>query len=136
MSWSKFIMILVAVYSCYYVFNIVFDVLLSKRSGAVTSGSDELTFSEDVMTMEVEENQYSKPVPPPKPEPAPVSVNQVVPEEESPETIWEREEEDTEEINIVSTNINESTGGVTDMSTLIKMAKSNTIHHKRKVVYT
>lgn len=129
MSWSKFTIIVVVAYVLYYIINIIIDSMKSQGTTAVASGSDELTFHEDVLATEVEDHE-------------PISIseettyqNVAVEEEETSNTVWERQEEDTEELNLLSHNINQSTGGITQMSDLIKLAKSDTIDVKRSFVF-
>jgi hypothetical protein len=126
MSWSKFTIVLIVVYAAYYVLMILVDLMKSKTVTATTSAGDELTFSEDVQTTEVAhfEELVS----------TPVQVQDEY-EEDSPVAVWEREEEDTEELNIISHNINTSTGGTTSMSEVIKLAQNNTIDYKRQIVF-
>ena len=129
MSWSKFTVIIVVAYVLYYIINIIIDSMKSQGTTAVASGSDELTFHEDVLATEVEDH-------------VPISIaeettyqNLAVEEEETSNTVWERQEEDTEELNLLSHNINQSTGGITQMSDLIKLVKSDTIDVKRSFVF-
>ncbi|SDM83550.1 hypothetical protein [Pedobacter antarcticus] len=126
MSWSKFTIVLIVAYVVYYLFNIIIDSLKSKNVSAATSGGDVLTFSEDVQTtpVEHEEEQILPPV---------VVLDEY--EEDSQNAVWERQDEDTEELNIVSHNINNSTGGITQMSEVIKLAQTNTIDYKRSIVF-
>ncbi|PWS25899.1 hypothetical protein DHW03_18880 [Pedobacter yonginense] len=128
MSWSKFTIIIVVGYVLYYIINIIIDSMKSQGTIAVASGSDELTFHEDVLATEVEDH-------------VPISIAEettyqnVAVEEETSNTVWEMQEEDTEELNLLSHNINQSTGGITQMSDLIKLAKSDTIDVKRSFVF-
>ena len=130
MSWSKFTIIIVVGYVLYYIINIIIDSMKSQGTTAVANGSDELTFHEDVLATEVEDH-------------VPISIAEettyqnvaVEDEEETSNTVWERQEEDTEELNLLSHNINQSTGGITQMSDLIKLAKSDTIDVKRSFVF-
>lgn len=126
MSWSKFTIVLIVAYVVYYLFNIIFDMLKSKHVSAVTSGGDVLTFSGDVQTTPVdhEDEQVL----------APVTILDEY-EDDTQTAVWEREDEDTEELNIVSHNINNSTGGITQMSEVIKLAQNNTIDYKRSIVF-
>jgi hypothetical protein len=126
MSWSKFTIVLIVAYVVYYLFNIIFDMLKSKHVSAATSGGDVLTFSEDVQTTPVdhEDEQVL----------APVTILDEY-EDDTQTAVWEREDEDTEEFNIVSHNINNSTGGITQMSEVIKLAQNNTIDYKRSIVF-
>jgi hypothetical protein len=126
MSWSKFTIVLIVAYVVYYLFNIIMDSLKSKNVSAATSGGDVLTFSEEVQTTPVEHEEERAVVP--------VTVFDEY-EEDSQNAVWEREDEDTEELNIISHNINTSTGGITQMSEVIKLAQSNTIDYKRSIVF-
>jgi len=126
MSWSKFTMVLIVAYVVYYLFNIIMDSLKSKNVSAATSGGDVLTFSEEVQTTPVEHEEERAIIP--------VAVLDEF-EDDSQNAVWEREDEDTEELNIISHNINSSTGGITQMSEVIKLAQSNTIDYKRSIVF-
>ena len=126
MSWSKFTIVLIVAYVVYYLFNIVIDSLKSKNVSAATSGGDVLTFNEEVQTTSVKHEEERAVVP--------VTVLDEY-EEDSQNAVWEREDEDTEELNIISHNINTSTGGITQMSEVIKLAQSNTIDYKRSIVF-
>lgn len=126
MSWSKFTIVLIVVYVVYYLFNIIIDSLTSKNVSATTSGGDVLTFSEEVQTTYVEHEEERAIVP--------VTVLNEF-EDDIQNAVWEREEDDTEELNIISHNINTSTGGSTQMSEVIKLAQSNTIDYKRSIVF-
>jgi hypothetical protein len=126
MSWSRFTIVLIIAYVVYYLFNIIFDILKSKNVSVATSGRDVLTFSEDVQTTPVEHEDEQALVP--------VTVLDEY-EDDTPNVVWEREDEDTEELNIVSHNINTSTGGSTQMSEVIKLAQSNTIDYKRSIIF-
>ncbi|WP_345956017.1 hypothetical protein [Mucilaginibacter sp. PAMB04168] len=126
MSWSKFTIVLIVAYVVYYLFNIIMDSLKSKNVSAATSGGDVLTFSEEVQTTPVEHEEERVVVP--------VTVLDEY-EEDSQNAVWEREDEDTEELNIISHNINTSTGGITQMSEVIKLAQNNTIDYKRSIVF-
>lgn len=126
MSWSKFTIVLVAVYAAYYLLMVLMDLMKSKSVTAITSAGDELTFSEDVQTTAVEHFEELAPIP--------VEVADEF-EEGSINAVWEREDEDTEELNIISHNINTSTGGTTSMSEVIRLAQNNTIDYKRQIVF-
>lgn len=126
MSWSKFTIVLIVAYVVYYLFNIIMDSLKSKNVSAATSGGDVLTFSEEVQTTPVEHEEERAIIP--------VAVLDEF-EDDSQNAVWEREDEDTEELNIISHNINSSTGGITQMSEVIKLAQSNTIDYKRSIVF-
>ncbi|WP_143009133.1 hypothetical protein [Pedobacter terrae] len=117
---------LIVAYVVYYLFNIIMDSLKSKNVSAATSGGDVLTFSEEVQTTPVEHEEERAIIP--------VAVLDEF-EDDSQNAVWEREDEDTEELNIISHNINSSTGGITQMSEVIKLAKSNTIDYKRSIVF-
>ncbi|QJD98562.1 hypothetical protein HH214_21640 (plasmid) [Mucilaginibacter robiniae] len=126
MSWSKFTIVLIAVYAAYYLLMVLMDLMKSKTVTATTSAGDELTFSEDVQTTEVEHFEELVPVP--------IEIPDEF-EEGTTNAVWEREDEDTEELNIISHNINTSTGGTTSMSEVIKLAQNNTIDYKRQIVF-
>nr|WP_199156659.1 hypothetical protein [Pedobacter sp. ASV2] len=47
MNWTQFLLSLAAVYSLYYLLNVVFDLLRSRGQPAADGGQDELVFSEE-----------------------------------------------------------------------------------------
>lgn len=126
MSWSKFTVVLIVAYVVYYLFNILMDSLKSKNVSATTSGGDVLTFSEEVQSTTVEHEEERAIIP--------VAVLDEF-EDDSHNAVWERQDEDTEELNIISHNVNSSTRGITQMSEVIKLAQSNTIDYKRSIVF-
>lgn len=126
MNWSKFTIILIVAYVAYYGFNIILDLIKSKNIRPVTTDGDVLTFSEDVQSIPVEHEEETI---------IPITTVQDDLENGSQSAVWEREEEDTEELNIVAHNINNSTGGITQMSEVIKLAQNNTIDYKRSLVF-
>ncbi|MET3114589.1 hypothetical protein AAKU52_002324 [Pedobacter sp. CG_S7] len=128
MSWSKFTLIVLVAYVLYYLINIIIDSIKSQSTSPSASNSDELTFHEDVLATEVEDHI-------PIPITQEIASDDDVQEEPIANTVWEREDEDTEELNLLSHNINQSTGGITQMSDLIKLAKSETIDVKRSFVF-
>jgi len=128
MSWSKFTLIVLVAYVFYYLINIIIDSIKSQSTSPSASSSDELTFHEDVLATEVEDHI-------PIPITQEIASQDDVEEEPIANTVWEREDEDTEELNLLSHNINQSTGGITQMSDLIKLAKSETIDVKRSFVF-
>lgn len=126
MSWSKFTVVLIVAYVVYYLFNILMDSLKSKNVSATTSGGGVLTFSEEVQSTAVEHEEERAIIP--------VAVLDEF-EDDSHNAVWERQDEDTEELNIISHNVNSSTRGITQMSEVIKLAQSNTIDYKRSIVF-
>ena len=128
MSWSRFTLIVLVAYVLYYLINIIIDSIKSQSTPPSVSNSDELTFHEYVLATEVEDH-------------IPIPITQEIPSDDDVEeesitnSVWEREDEDTEELNLLSHNINQSTGGITQMSDLIKLAKSETIDVKRSFVF-
>ena len=47
MNWTQFLLSLAAVYSLYYLLNVLFDLLRSRGQPAAEGGQDELVFSEE-----------------------------------------------------------------------------------------
>lgn len=127
MNWSKITIILIVAYVAYYRFNIILDLIKSKNVRPVSTEGDVLTFSEDVQSIPVEHQEEQAIIP--------ISTFDDDLENGSLSAVWEREEQDTEELNIVSHNINNSTGGITQMSEVIKLAQTNTIDYKRSLVF-
>lgn len=126
MSWSKFTVVLAVLYAGYYLLIILTDMLKGKKVSTAVSGGDELTFSEDIQSTEVEHEPFLFT--------GPVNLQSEA-DDDLQNAVWERAEEDTEELNIISHNVNTSTGGVTEMAEVIKLAQNNTIDYKRSLVF-
>lgn len=47
MNWTQFLLSLAAVYSLYYLLNVLFDLLRSRGQPAAEAGHDELVFTEE-----------------------------------------------------------------------------------------
>jgi hypothetical protein len=47
MNWTQFLLSLAAVYSLYYLLNVLFDLLRSRGQPAAEGGQDELVFTEE-----------------------------------------------------------------------------------------
>ena len=130
MSWTKFFYIIIGIYTFYYLINIVIDSLKNKEINDRSSQADELTFQEDIEPENIK----------PERNPAPTTINKLAElesvEELAPtKVVWERQDEDTEEITLVSHNTNTSTGGTTQMSELIRLAQGSTINYKNSLVF-
>ncbi|MVN23031.1 hypothetical protein [Mucilaginibacter arboris] len=132
MSWTKFFYIIIGIYTFYYLIIIVIDSLKNKDINDPSSQMDELTFQEDIEPENI------------KPEitAAPTTIEKLAELENVEEigpapakVVWERQDEDTEEITLVSHNTNTSTGGTTQMSELIRLAQNNTINYKNSLVF-
>jgi hypothetical protein len=131
MSWSKFWLILSVGYGCYFIINIIIDSLKTKNTGTPSSSSDELTFHENVTATEVGESLTPVAIQ----EVEEVKVIEDIEEENVPNVVWERDTEDAEEITLISHNVNESTGGFTDLSKVFKEVRAETLDVKHSLVF-
>jgi hypothetical protein len=120
MIWSSFITWIAIIYVAYYAFTILFDMIQPSKNLAVQGEEDILHFSESVETTYVEEENV------------PVQVKDKF---DDPDISWERNDEDTEEVEMISENINVSTGGVSQISELYKLAQSKAIEVKKGLVF-
>lgn len=125
MSWSKFTIVVAICYVAYYSLNIIFDMLKGNSSAATTSGGDILTFTEDIQTtcMEDEIEVVPRRI---------ILANHGL---DKKDEVLERVDDDIDELSMVIENINTSTGGVMDMSDIIKLAQNDTIEYKRSLVF-
>lgn len=125
MSWSKFTIVIAICYVVYYSVNIIIDMLKGNNSAASTNGGDVLTFTEDIQTTYVEDGI------------------EVIPKRETitnydsdkKEVVLEPVDDNVDELSTVMENMNISTGGVTNMSDIIKLAQAGTIEFKRSLVF-
>lgn len=130
MSWTKFFYIIIGIYTFYYLINIVIDSLKSKEINDSSGHTDELTFQEDIEPADIKPQIITTP-----------TAKEELPELDKTEELehanlsWARQDEDTEEITLLSHNTNTSTGGTTQMSELIRLAQSNTIDYKNSLVF-
>lgn len=130
MSWTKFFYIIIGIYTFYYLINIVIDSLKSKDINDPSGHTDELTFQEDIEPEDIKPQIITAP-----------TTKEELPELDKTEELehanvsWGRQDEDTEEITLLSHNTNTSTGGTTQMSELIRLAQSNTIDYKNSLVF-
>lgn len=127
MNWTDFIIYLSIAYLTYYGINVIIDLLKLKR-GSVNSGEDDvLEFSEIVGTTIIEDDFPTH--------------NDEVPDETSfsePDSLmeeWIRNEGDTEELELISENVNVSSGGVTSMQELMRLAQDQSIEVKKHLVF-
>lgn len=127
MNWTDFIIYLSIAYLTYYGINVIIDLLKLKR-GSVNSGEDDvLEFSEIVGTTIIEGDFPTQ--------------NDEVPDEtsffnaDSLMEEWIRNEGDTEELELISENVNVSSGGVTSMQELMRLAQDQSIEVKKHLVF-
>ncbi|KAA8476854.1 hypothetical protein BDE36_1291 [Arcticibacter tournemirensis] len=57
MNWTQFLLSLAAVYSGYYLLNVLFDLLRSRGQPSAEEGQDELVFSEEHQPRQVSSEQ-------------------------------------------------------------------------------
>ncbi len=127
MEWTQFIQYLSLAYLIYYGLNVIID-LLKPSSGKTLNGEDEmLEFSEGLEATLVE----------PFDEFQTNSVGQTHSEQSSTEITPEilSENENDEEMELFEENINVSTGGVTSMQELFKLAQNQSIEVRKQLVF-
>src|SRR5690606_41572110 len=102
MNWTDFIKYLGIVYLIYYGVNVIIDLLKPQKGLVIEGEEDLLEFSESIGTTIIEDEPESK--------------NDYTPDESTGNEIdgrleeWVRDEGDTEELNLISENVNVSTG--------------------------
>jgi len=127
MNWTDFIKYLGIVYLIYYGVNVIIDLLKPQKGLVIEGEEDLLEFSESIGTTIIEDEPESK--------------NDYTPDESTGNEIdgrleeWVRDEGDTEELNLISENVNVSTGGVTTMQELIRLAQDQSIEVKKHLVF-
>lgn len=124
MSWSKFTIVMAICYLAYYSFNIIFDMLKGSNSVVSDNNGDVLTFTEDVQTTYVENKMG-------------VTSKRVIIANDGSDVEDEKSDHlyDMEVLGTVIENINTSSGGVMNMSDIIKLAQNDTIEFKRSLVF-
>ncbi len=124
MSWSKFTIVMAICYLAYYSFNIIFDMLKGSNSVVSDNNGDVLTFTEDVQTTYVENKMG-------------VTSKRVIIANDGSDVEDEKSDhlDDMEVLGTVIENINTSSGGVMNMSDIIKLAQNDTIEFKRSLVF-
>lgn len=127
MNWTDFIIYLSIAYLTYYGINVIID-LLKPKNGSVISGEDDvLEFSEIVETTVIEDD-------------FPIQNEDFSDEfsfsdAEGLMEEWIRNEGDTEELDLISENVNVSSGGVTSMQELMRLAQDQSIEVKKHLVF-
>lgn len=125
MNWTDFVKFLTMAYLVYYGINVILDLL--KQQNKSVAGEDEvLEFSEFIGTSIIEDDDPTKVEG--DPEPSGSSAEGLVEE-------WIRDEGDTEELDLISENVNVSTGGVTSMQELMRLAQDQSIEVKKQLVF-
>lgn len=124
MSWSKFTIVIAICYLAYYSFNIIFDMLRGNNSVVSDNNGDVLTFTEDIQTTYVGNTMDVIP------KRVIIANNGSDGEDEESDHL-----DDIEVLGTVMENINTSSGGVMNMSDIIKLAQNDTIEFKRSLVF-
>ncbi len=124
MSWSKFTIVIAICYLAYYSFNIIFDMLKEESQAVSDNNGDVLTFTEDIQTTYVGNEMIDAP------KRIIIANNGSDNEEKKSDYI-----DDMELLGTVMENINTSSGGVMNMSDIIKLAQNDTIEFKRSLVF-
>ena len=126
MEWTAFIKYLSMGYLLYYGLIVIIDLLKPSQGLALNGEDDILEFSEAMQTTIIEhhpENQIN-------------SSSQAIPFQPLPEKPeqW-ADEEETEDLALFHKNINESTGGVSSMQELFKLAQDQSIEIKKQLIF-
>lgn len=127
MNWTDFITYLIIAYLIYYGITVIIDLLKPQNRSVINGEDDVLEFSEVVGTRIIEEDFPTK--------------NEAVPDGQRISNAvglteeWLRDEADTEELDLISENVNVSTGGVTSMQELMKLAQDQSIEVKKHLVF-
>lgn len=124
MSWSKFTIVIAICYLAYYSFNIIFDMLKGGSQAVSDNNGDVLTFAEDIQTTYVGDEIDVAP------KRVIIANNSSDNEEKKSVHI-----DDMELLGTVMENISTSSGGVMNMSDIIKLAQNDTIEFKRSLVF-
>lgn len=126
MNWTDFVTYLFIAYLIYYGINVIVDLLRPQHKSVLDGEGDILEFSEAVATTIVEEG---------------LPINSEVPDRQEIHKSdgmieeWIRSEADTEELNLISENVNVSSGGVSSMQELMKLAQDKSIEVKKQLVF-
>lgn len=126
MNWTDFVTYLFIAYLIYYGINVIVDLLRPQHKSVLDGEGDVLEFSEAVATTIVEEG---------------LPINSEVPDRQEIHKSdgmieeWIRSEADTEELNLISENVNVSSGGVSSMQELMKLAQDKSIEVKKQLVF-
>ncbi len=116
MGWTEFIKFLISGYLLYYGVLIVLDLLKPEKGILLVGEEDLLEFPEDTQTIIIEEEEFSQN--------GGSSSGVQIPNEEEGE-LWE----------LFRENFNVSSGGVTSMIDLFRLAQDETIEVKKHLVY-
>tara|TARA_R110002049_G_scaffold223441_3_gene395103 strand:+ start:1898 stop:2278 length:381 start_codon:yes stop_codon:yes gene_type:complete len=126
MNWNDFILYLALAYVAYYGLILIIDLLKPSSKLATSVEGDILEFSEEDETVIIEEDE---------PVIQRASFENVQEGNTSMET-WINREEDSEEIELVDVNVNNSTGGVTQIGELFSLAQEDSIEVTKKLVFS
>lgn len=127
MNWTDFVTYLFIAYLIYYGINVIIDLLRPQQKSVIDGEGDVLEFSEVVGTTIVEEEFPINN--------KPIQDLQELHKSDGIMEEWIRNESDTEELNLISENVNVSTGGVTSMQELMKLAQDKSIEVKKQLVF-
>lgn len=127
MEWTEFIKYLSMGYLSYYGLVVVIDLLNPTPGMTLNGGDDILEFSEAIETEVVEPFSETEANPRPQEISDPRSPDN--PEE------WIGELGETEDMELFQENINVSTGGVSSMRELFRLAQDQSIAFKKQLVF-
>ena len=115
MGWTEFIKFLASGYLLYYGFLITMDLLKPDQDDLISGDEDLVEFPEETLE----------------------AINDVAdsPSGYSPTPDQKPGEVEMESITLVTENINESTGGISSMVDLFRLAQNETIEVKKHLVY-
>lgn len=126
MNWTDFILYLALAYVAYYGLVLIIDLLNPSSKLATSVEGDILEFYEEDETVIIEEEE---------PVIQKVNSENFQGGNNSKET-WINSEEDSEEIELVHVNVNNSTGGVTQIGELFSLAQEDSIEVTKKLVFS
>lgn len=126
MNWTEFIKFLAIAYVAYYGINVILDLLKPQNRSFIDREGEVLEFSEFIGTTIIEDDEHTKLEG--DPEPLGSRTEGLVED-------WIRGEGDTEELDLISENVNVSTGGVTSMQELMRLAQDQSIEVKKQLVF-
>ena len=115
MNWTEFIKFLASGYLLYYGVLVVLDLLKLQKGSFEMSNQELMELPEETQTTIIEE--------------------EVVKNENYPPTTKSSADEENQQWKIYGENINESTGGVSSMTELFRLAQDEMIEVKKNLVY-
>ncbi|MBI0398009.1 hypothetical protein [Cyclobacterium marinum] len=115
MNWTEFIKFLASGYLLYYGVLVVLDLLKPQKGSLQMSDQELMELPEETQTTIIDEEAFQI--------------------EDSLKAIERSENEENQQWEIYGENINESTGGVSSMTELFRLAQDEMIEVKKNLVY-